>query len=157
MNLFRREEIPDETGEGIHLCGSLSVEDICMIRENPRGRVNLTIENEGYETDLVFSRGQILTLKRMIEEFLRTGISTPKEGERTEGWHGFHAELDLSEKGISAEVAPAREDDTAFAYLRLKGRQGSKAVIHLGLGLTQQISRQIKERLDAAAEEGRLA
>ena len=142
MSSLGKGTVPES---GMGFGGSLSVGEIWMIKENPKGRVNITLDDGAYQIDLILTPAQILSLNRMIGEFLTTGISQAKEGAEAEGRHEFRVGLDLSLGEISVEVLPAEEGDTAFAYLELKDRQGSKAVLDLSLGLAQEI----RKKLDA--------
>lgn len=134
-----------KAGEGILPFVNLSVDRISWLSEGPKGRISLGFENGEAESQLVFSRGQILSLKSMIDGVLKGGVSKPKGREGTKASHEVvDLEIGLSRAKISVVAKKPEPDDISFGSLLLKDRRGGR--LHLDLGL--KVARQIKKKLD---------
>jgi hypothetical protein len=106
---------------------------------DPEGPVEVTIENEGYETALVFSEQQLLALYVMIGKFFKTGRAEEIEDARVVGQNSFTVELSIFEDGISVELKPVEDDFPDMAELTLKDPTGKRANITLNPSLARAI------------------
>lgn len=134
------------TEDKMHLNCGVQVEDIVGIKENPEGFIDVVIDNEeGYESEITFSKEQFASLGKMISEFFKTGKNSNKLGTQVEGQANFDVDIDISDAETSVDIEPTEQDDRYLAYLKLKDHGDRKAVILLNSDQAKEIRKRLDE------------
>ena len=160
MNSVKTGTVP-ENGERILLFGEVPIETVDSVGRWYKGQVGVLCygHNELGEVTLVFSPNALRNLETKTGEFFKRAGADPKKVGRKER---LDVTLDLDWRGITAEVKQPPDyayDQTTFAELWFKDRQGGKVKLTLNL----DVAKQIRKKLDAffakklAAQEARLA